>query len=994
MELDTPLALLLLIPAAALTLAALRGSALGLSGGRRRLSTGLRLALVACLVAVAAGARLSLPSEERAVVFALDVSESVGPAQRRHLLEWAQRSWESGRGGDAAGLVVFGREARLELPVGPVFAPREPTLERLGRDRTALDRALRLAGDLLRGRPEEGHVVLLSDGNGDAEAASREARALRSAGLRLHTVAVELTPAPGEVLIGGVSAPGVVSQGEPFLLDVEVVARSAGPAVLHVVRDGRYTAPHAVDLVPGVNHVAVPQRLVDADVHVYEVTVEAPGDGNPANDAGGALVRVRGRPKVLAVIGPDLGGEQDAVARSGPEAGEPVRQALVAAGFDVDLRGPEGLPLGAEELAGYAAVVFGNVAAERWAPAQMHAVRRWVFDQGGGLVALGGERSFGQGGYWRTPVEEALPVSSDVRAKKVLPSMALVFCVDRSGSMGQQVGELSKLHLAKEGVARSIELLQPFDYVGVIGFDHDAKEVVGLVQVEDPAPIKARVRAMQPDGGTALLPALTAAWRALDRVQAQVRHVVMLTDGQSGESLFELRALADDFRRAGITLSTVGLGQEVDQPTLELLAERAGGRFLWTDDPHTVPRLLSQEAITASRALLVERPFVPRHLGPLAALGIDWAAAPPLHGFVLTVPKPGAEVLLDTGPDDGPDDGPILVRWRYGLGRAAAFTSDATARWSADWLEWSGYPAVLGGVVRWAARPPEAPGFSTSLTVDQGRAEVRVRAEGPEGRPVNGLSLLARITGPPGASLPGEVALQQVAAGDYRAQLDAPRPGAYFATAVARAATSEGGEQAVGSAGAVLAYPAEYRHLTTDRALLERLADLGGGEAWTVDDPPAALLGGEREARVRLRSLAPTLLVAAALLLLLEVAARRLVLPERLRAALTRWRERRRSSAPRPSEAAATIGTLRERKREEREAALASRSARLARPSSTRAPAAVVEPEPAPTPAPPAPRAKEEAQPAAKEKEESEQPSGAVARLLAAKRQARGERKR
>ncbi len=996
-QLEHPLALLLLVPVLALTVWALRGSALGLGRRRFALSALARLLLIACLGGVLADVRLTLPSDERAVVFALDASESVGPAERRHLLEWARRAWAARRPGDAAGLVVFGGEARLESPLGPVFEPGEPDLAAAGlaRERTALERALRLAGDLVRGGGAEPHVVLLSDGNGEAEPALREARALASAGVRLHTVAVDTAPAPGEVLVASVSAPPVVARGEPFLLAVEVLARSGGPAVLHVVRNGRYVGPQQVELAPGANHLSVPQRLDDADVYVYEVTLEAAGDGNPSNDAGGAIVRVRGKPRALVVLGGEEPGS-GARPRTPAELGAPLAAALRAGGFEVDVHGPEGLPLGQEELAGYAALVFGDVPAERWTLEQMEATRRWVFEQGGGLIALGGERSFGQGGYWRTPVEEALPVSSDVRAKKVLPSLALIFCLDRSSSMDQAVGESNKLDLAKEGIARSVELLQPFDRVGVLAFAQAPDWVVRLVEVDDAAAIKARVRALQGGGGTELIPALDEARRTLRATDAEVRHVVLLTDGQSGEDPLELRAIADAMARDGITLSTVGLGKEVDQEALALLADRAEGRFLWTDDPQKVPRLLTQEAVTASRALLVERRFVPRHTGPLARLGIDWSAAPPLLGFVLTVPRPGAEVLLDTGPGEGAEDGPILVRWRYGLGRAVAFTSDATARWSAPWLGWPGYAEVLGGVVRWAARPPEAPGFGSELTVEEGRGEVRLDAEGPDGRPVNGLVARARLTGPPGVGLPSELPLTQVAPGDYRATFEAPRPGPYFVTIEAAAGGAPA--QAVASAGAVLAYPREYRHLGADHALLARLAELGGGSAWSVDDPPDALLGAPRQRRVRLRPLGATLLALAAALLLVEVAARRLVLPERARRALERWRARRAARSA-PGEAAATIDTLRARKREERQAAAAARSARVERaaisgraPAATAAPPASAAPPPPPNPRP-APRPAEEDRP--KPPAPPTPPAATddpVARLLAAKRQARERR--
>lgn len=306
MQLRDPLALLALIPVLALTVWAVRHTAAGHARWRLALGTALRVVLLLCLAAVLADLRLVRPNDERAVVFVVDASESVRPAARQHLLEWTRQAWVAHRPGDLAGLVVLGREARVEAPLAPTYAPADPSLEGWPRDRTALDRGLRLAGDLVRQHPGERRVVLLSDGNGDGESAAREAMALASAGIRLDTVAVELTPSPGEVLVGDVSAPPRATLGEPFLMKVELLARSGGPATLHVVRNGRYLEPRPLELAPGLNVVTLPQRLDTADVHVYQVSVEAAGDGNPANNAGGAVVRVRGRPRVLAVFGPDL----------------------------------------------------------------------------------------------------------------------------------------------------------------------------------------------------------------------------------------------------------------------------------------------------------------------------------------------------------------------------------------------------------------------------------------------------------------------------------------------------------------------------------------------------------------------------------------------------------------------------------------------------------------------------------------------------------------
>jgi Mg-chelatase subunit ChlD/uncharacterized membrane protein len=1003
MDLQSPALILLVAPAVLLTLAAARRSAVGLSPARSVLSMTARCLLLLALGLVLAGARAVLPHEERTVVFALDASESITPATRQRLLDWTRRAWAAHQPGDRAALVVFGSKARVEVPPGIDYDPGELNLEGLPRDRTALDQALRTSAGLLRRDESERRVVLLSDGNGDADRAVREAMALASAGVAVTTVAVELTPSPREVLVEDVSAPQVVSEDEPFLLKVVIVARTGGPARVHVEADGAHLSTHEVELAPGSNQVALPQRLASATTALYRVSVEAPGDGDPANNAGGAFVRVRGRPRVLVIQGP-VKDEAGRVVATHDQVARPLADALERAGLDVRVSGPDELPLGIEELAAYAVLVLGDVPADRWTDEQMEAVRGWVFDQGGGLVALGGEQAFGLGGYYRTPIEEALPVSCSVRGKKVLPSLALVLCIDTSGSMQELVGTGSKLDLAKEGAVRTLELLQPFDRLGVIGFSGDPDWVVRLGDVEEPGPIAAKVRAMDVGGGTDIGAAIEEAHRVLKDEKAQIKHVVVLTDGKSSGAAWT--RLTADYKRDRITLSTVGIGADIDRPLLTQLASATGGRFLYAADPRTVPRLLSKEAVTATKALLIEREVKVRAVGDLG-VEVDWASAPPLRGFVMTQVKPEAELLLDTGPEETAEDGPLLARWRHGLGKAVAFTSDASARWSAPWIAWPGFDAVLGGAIGWAARDPQPPGFATTLQVEQGEGRVRVRAETADGSPIHGLALEGRVSGPAGAAPVSPVRLEQVAPGTYEASFVATRPGAYF---VQVAQERDGVAAAAGSAGAVLAYPREYRDLVSDTALLQRLATITRGEALTLDDAPARVFEGVRAGRRSHQPLAPYLLLAAGVLLLLDVAARRLTLPEALARAWQRRREARAAEAGSPQ----LLAALRAHKAAGRDAVRRGASGRADRtvtapappaPVASAPPVATAEPAPSPAAAAPAPPAPTPPPPAviirkpapsapaprpAPPPTTTEDDGSAMSKLLKAKRDARG----
>ncbi|MCA8923142.1 MAG: VWA domain-containing protein, partial [Planctomycetes bacterium] len=857
MEFARPTWLLLAVPALLLVLVARRRSAVGLSPGRLRASTVLRALGVTAVVLAVAGARATLPHKERAVVFALDVSDSVPPAARTHALAWAQQAWAGRTDDDRAALLAFAGEARVEQPLQRAFVAQDPSPDGLVPQRTSLGQALRTAGALLRSEVGERRVVIFSDGNGDREQARREALSLASAGIQVTTVLLERSPAPREVLVRQVYAPQSVARDEPLLIKVELDSGGAGEAEVTLTRDPPGAEPlrQRVALQPGLNRVTFRDVQREAGLVRYTASIDAEGDEETANNVGATLVRVRGQPSVLFVQREGAAGE----------AARPLLLALEAAGYRVRVmpRPPSGLA----ELSGYSALIVGDVGAEQWSDEALEATRRWVFEHGGGLLTLGGEHTYGLGGYFQTPLEDALPVRCDVPDKEGLPSVALVLCIDASGSMGTYAGTATRLQLAKEGARRCVGLLQPWDRIGVIGFTTQPTWVAPLTRVSAASALPRQLSAYTDEGGTRIGPALRAAAEALSTVDTPLRHAVLLTDGHA-ESLLELQPELDALTRAGVTVTTVGVGADADSAFLSGLAAATGGRALVSVDARALPRLMSQEAVVASRALLVERPVRPRWLGPEPE---GWADAPPLLGFVLTTARPESELLLDTGPGDGPEDGPLLVRWRYGLGKAVAFTSDASSRWTGPWLSWEGYARLFARQLRWLTQPRGA-GFEVSLSLRGGEGVLDVRTQETEAAHELWLRLSTPAEGPP----PPPEPLLQVGPGHFQARFDAGLSGSYLATVERRRA--DGTAERVGWMPGVIAYPDEYRDLSQDAALLEELAQRTGGQALTLDDPPE-VYAGERVGRASVQPLDPWLLGLAALLLVCDVAARRLQLP-------------------------------------------------------------------------------------------------------------------
>ena len=151
-----------------------------------------------------------------------------------------------------------------------------------------------------------------------------------------------------------------------------------------------------------------------------------------------------------------------------------LANALRSQYIDVRLVGPDGLPSTMAAFEKYDGVILSNVSSLKMTRQQMTLVRDYVRDQGGGLIMIGGEESFGLGGFYRTPIEEALPVTMEVKQKVEIPSLAVMLVIDRSGSMAMGMKDndkINKLEVAKESAHLVVDLLDERNEVGVLSFD-------------------------------------------------------------------------------------------------------------------------------------------------------------------------------------------------------------------------------------------------------------------------------------------------------------------------------------------------------------------------------------------------------------------------------------------------------------------------------------------------------------------------------------------
>ncbi len=738
--------------------------------GRRqgRLAMGLRAGIAVLVIGALLGVELPRSRGRVATMFVVDASDSLGPAGRAEALSWAQEALAAQPGGALAGVALFGGDARLELTVQEEATLLTPSVQ-VDADRTDLAGALRLAGAVLPADARR-RVVVISDGRATEGDAAEEARRLADAGIAVEVHAV--TRAGGaDVAVTGLVAPSVAREGEALPLVASVTATNAGPARLTLRRDGAVVEERLVDLEAGANRIDLAQVAGASGLARYQVGVDASTDTVAENDTAFAAVQVEGPARVL-------------VAEGAPGEAATLAEALRAGGLPTDVVDAAALPP-LDQLATYRATVLVDVDIRSLAPAQVADLGVATRDLGRGLVVVGGERSYALGGYLDSPLEALLPVVSDVLDPKRRASVAEVLAIDTSGSMGAchcnegangmavggnfgGEGGVNKTDISRSAAARSIAALSRNDEVGVLAFNTEERWMIDLQQLPAEDVVREGLGRLSPAGGTDVREPLMTAAEALRASKAKLKHIILFTDGFTAQGALDgLVDQAAGLYEEGITVSVLGTG-EGSSRELEAVAEAGGGRFYPGRDLHEIPQIMQEETVLASRDFVNEGEFLPAvtsTAAPVAGL----TSSPPLFGYVATTAKPTARTLARIGPDADP----LLASWQAGLGRATAWTSDASARWSQAWAGWEGYVPFWSTTVKDTF--PRGDGEGGVSARVEGEV-LRVSVEGAEAWP-DGATATARVAGPDRQG--AEVRLERTSATEFSAEVPAVAAGSY-----------------------------------------------------------------------------------------------------------------------------------------------------------------------------------------------------------------------
>jgi Ca-activated chloride channel homolog len=641
------------------------------SGSARKLALALKAAALALVICALAEPNIKYNDTKVAVAALVDTSSSVSTQDLAASSALLNRM-EKDRGSNVLAVIPFARTTRTPAPQENAGGWRiGHTSGEAGRG-TNLETAVREAVAALPSGMLH-RVVLISDGHENMGTVTRATWQAQQLGIPIDTVALAGRPKPN-LRADSVSLPSQVFSGERFPIDVTVTSPSKATASVEISAEGKKLGVSSVELQQGENHIRVRTSLSAIGAVDLAGSITAPNLGEARFEQ---AVNVT-RPHVLLMT-------QDP-----PGTEEHLLKALTSDQFDVQMQN-RALPASLDDLQ---LIVFNNWDMEGISPADKARIEQFE-QQGGGLLWIAGEHNQyveKKPGTPEDPLERAFPAK--LAPPRSPEGTCVVLIIDKSSSMEGKKMELARL--ASIGV---VENLRPIDTVGILIFDNSFQWAVPIRKAEDKTLIKRLIAGITPDGGTQIAPALSEAYHKIVGVNAVYKHIVLLTDGISEEG--DSMGLSREASLNKVTISTVGLGQDVNRAYLEKIAQFAKGRSYFLNDPTGLEQILLKDVQEHTGTTAVEKAIKAEIVKKAELLdGTGMESAPALQGYVRFDPKPSGDRILELDQKNGEKKDPLFIRWQYGLGRSAVFSSDAKSRWAAGWVAWPGFDKFWTNVFR------------------------------------------------------------------------------------------------------------------------------------------------------------------------------------------------------------------------------------------------------------------------------------------------------
>ena len=843
---------------------------LPLRGHARRgvLAAATLLRTVAASLIIMALAGLShqtiLSDQKLAVVAAVDTSDSIASEARTWMQTYLEQLKEALSPEDELSILSFATDTQLVLAPGPATqailpeslpAPDHATSTNIVQ---ALERSFALY-------PEgtEKRLLLLTDGNETTGRARQAVATARQMGIAIYPV-IPPGGQKAEVSLEKFVVPPLTREGSVF--DMRLVVRNGHarpvPGRADIFVDDHLLTRQAVSLEPGLSVLEIPAQILQRGNYLLRAEIQTDADTIAGNNTQSTSLAVAGKTRALVIT-------------NNPQTH--LARALQIKEVEIEFRRPEGLPTTLPDLLDYNSVVFDDISREEVTKKQMAVIERYVRDFGGGFLMTGGTRTFGTLDYQHSAIERLLPVSfckQRPQKKKRIP-IALFLLIDRSNSMGYNsrvrgLHDGQKMEYAQKAATAVLGQLENTDLAGAIAFDSEAYALSALQRLaKNRSTLRSRIGRLRYGGGTDFHQALEAAADQLSRSRRSIRHIILLTDGDTNRSPADHYPLIKTIAQRQISITTIRIGTDtVNLQLLSYMSEKTGGRFYHVEDATMLPQLLVRDTRRTLRQQNQEdegpKDIVP-HVGVRGQILRGLSDFPALDEYMLTTPKKQANVQLYT--DVHGEQDPLLATWQYGLGKVVAVPFDPSGAGSGDWIRWERFGKFWSQAVRWAMRNETPLDYRLSATKRGERTILRVESFDT----TEGGILQARLAS---GTRSETLTLMPVAPRISEAILPARYTGNVPVTIIKRKGNTilNQRSQTVLVGQEVDGALKEYRQQQPNRPLLHALAEgTGGSLNPTFDELTSQIRGGQK---VLLHPLENTLIVIALFLILADIALR------------------------------------------------------------------------------------------------------------------------
>ena len=668
-----------------------------------RTSGALRIIFLALVILSLGQMSLQRNQEGGAVVVVADRSLSMPSDASAREMELIRLLSRSAGKNDRMSVVCFGEKSAVEQPLQPAAGVNVSEWTRpVGFDGSELSAALDMARSLIPS-DSNGRILLLTDGR--YTGSNPLLPAANAAGNVPIDYRMIQTAQSSDISIERLETPESVELGQAFLL-VSWINLPAAADISYKLTRGKTVIAQGTKFCPaGSSALTFRDRSTEESVGIgsalsYKLEISSAGkDPIPENNVGRTIVGVRKTRPILHLC------------KNGQSG---LSRILKAGKLEIDSRAPSEVTMDLETMGQYRAVILENVSAVEVTTQGLETLRKWVERSGGAMLMTGGKSSFGLGGYFRSPIEPIMPVSMELRKEHRKLSLALVAVLDRSGSMTMPVaGGQTKMDLANQGVAQTLEILSGQDQLGVIAVDSSSHTVAELQSVENRAALQKKIMSIESmGGGIFIYEGLSSAAAMISKSTALTRHIILFADASDSEEPGKYKELLEKCVKAGITCSVIALGTEhdCDAELLKDIAARGQGRCFFTEKAEELPRLFTQDTFSVARNTFLEDPVAVSFTPLLESItGQAFSPPPELGGYNLTYLQPQSQL---EGVSEDEYSAPVVATRYVGLGRSACFTGQVDGQFSGDFGAWERLDAFYTSLVRWTAGeqsslPPE-----------------------------------------------------------------------------------------------------------------------------------------------------------------------------------------------------------------------------------------------------------------------------------------------